>query len=170
MLLYWIGLRGCERIKGDHIGIGIDGQKWIFKNRQKTDPKSKIPLLPIPEELMKKYAEHPKCLNGDRVLPVLSNQKMNGYLKEIGDLCEITKEITFHMAKHTFTTSVTLTNGVPIESVSKMLGQLLSIMQEFLIKKLVRICRTYEQNLQSTPHLLLQMDRNATFRAIAFML
>jgi len=117
--LAYIDVKG---LRNDHIGIGIDGQKWIFKNRQKTDTKSKIPLLPIPEELMKKYADHPKCLNEDRVLPVLSNQKMNGYLKEIGDLCEITKEITFHMARHTFATSVTLTNGVPIESVSKMLG------------------------------------------------
>ncbi|MFT3795240.1 site-specific integrase [Flavobacterium sp.] len=117
--LAYVDVKG---LKQDHIGIGIDGQKWIFKNRQKTDTKSKIPLLPIPEELIKKYASHPKCLNEDRVLPVLSNQKMNGYLKEIGDLCEITKEITFHMARHTFATSVTLTNGVPIESVSKMLG------------------------------------------------
>lgn len=55
-------------------------------------------------------------------MPILSNQKMNGYLKEIGDLCDIPKEITFHMARHTFATSVTLTNGVPIETVSKMLG------------------------------------------------
>ncbi len=117
--LAYVDVKG---LRNDHIGIGIDGQKWIFKNRQKTDTKSKIPLLPIPEELIKKYADHPKCLNEDRVLPVLSNQKMNGYLKEIGDLCEITKEITFHMARHTFATSVTLTNGVPIESVSKMLG------------------------------------------------
>lgn len=117
--LAYVDVKG---LRNDHIGIGIDGQKWIFKNRQKTDTKSKIPLLPIPEELIKKYAVHPKCLNEDRVLPVLSNQKMNGYLKEIGDLCEITKEITFHMARHTFATSVTLTNGVPIESVSKMLG------------------------------------------------
>jgi len=117
--LAYVDVKG---LKNDHIGIGIDGQKWIFKNRQKTDTKSRIPLLPIPEELIKKYAAHPKCLNEDRILPVLSNQKMNGYLKEIGDLCEITKEITFHMARHTFATSVTLTNGVPIESVSKMLG------------------------------------------------
>lgn len=117
--LAYVDVKG---LKPDHIGIGIDGQKWIFKNRQKTDTKSKIPLLPIPEELIKKYSTHPKCINEDRVLPVLSNQKMNGYLKEIGDLCEITKEITFHMARHTFATSVTLSNGVPIESVSKMLG------------------------------------------------
>lgn len=117
--LAYVDVKG---LKQDHIGIGIDGQKWIFKNRQKTDTKSKIPLLPIPEELIKKYANHPKCLNEDRILPILSNQKMNGYLKEIGDMCGISKEITFHMARHTFATSVTLSNGVPIESVSKMLG------------------------------------------------
>lgn len=111
-----------QALESDHIGIGIDGQKWIFKNRLKTDTKSKIPLLPIAEEIIAKYSNHPKCVNESRILPVLSNQKMNGYLKEIGDLCEVTKEITFHMARHTFATSITLTNGVPIESVSKMLG------------------------------------------------
>lgn len=117
--LAYVDVKGLNQ---NHIGLGIDGQKWIFKNRQKTNTKSKIPLLAIPEEIIKKYATHPKCLNEDRVLPVLSNQKMNGYLKEIGDLCEITKDITFHMARHTFATSVTLANGVPIESVGKMLG------------------------------------------------
>jgi site-specific recombinase XerD len=117
--LAYIDVKG---LKKDHIGIGIDGEKWIFKNRQKTDTKSKIPLLPIAEEIIQKYANHPKCINEDAILPILSNQKMNGYLKEIGDLCDIAKEITFHMARHTFATSVTLTNGVPIETVSKMLG------------------------------------------------
>ncbi|MCL9809813.1 site-specific integrase [Flavobacterium luminosum] len=111
-----------QQLRKDHLGIGIDGNKWIFKNRQKTDTRSKIPLLPIAEELIQKYSDHPKCINEDRILPVLSNQKMNSYLKEIGDVCGIQKEITFHMARHSFATSVTLTNGVPIESVSKMLG------------------------------------------------
>lgn len=111
-----------KQLRKDHIGIGIDGNRWIFKNRQKTDTQSKIPLLPIAENLIEKYSKHPKCLNEDRILPVLTNQKMNSYLKEIGDVCGIQKEITFHMARHTFATSVTLTNGVPIESVSKMLG------------------------------------------------
>jgi len=68
------------------------------------------------------YAEHPKCINVDRLLPVLSNQKTNSYLKEIADVCGINKELTFHIARHTFATTITLTNGVPIESVSKMLG------------------------------------------------
>jgi site-specific recombinase XerD len=117
--LAYIDVKG---LKKDHIGIGIDGEKWIFKNRQKTDTKSKIPVLPIASEIIEKYSNHPKCLNEDCILPILSNQKMNGYLKEIGDLCTIQKDITFHMARHTFATSITLTNGVPIETVSKMLG------------------------------------------------
>jgi integrase len=117
--LAYVDVKGLKR---DHIGIGIDGEKWIFKNRQKTDTKSKIPVLPIAAEIMKKYENHPRCLNDDTILPILTNQKMNGYLKEVGDLCDISKEITFHMARHTFATSVTLTNGVPIETVSKMLG------------------------------------------------
>lgn len=111
-----------KQLTNDHIGIGIDGNKWIFKNRQKTDISSKIPLLPIPEQIMAKYASHPKCLNEETILPVLSNQKMNSYLKEIGDVCGIKTELTFHLARHSFATSITLTNGVPIESVSKMLG------------------------------------------------
>lgn len=117
--LAYVDVKG---LKKDHIAIGIDGEKWIFKNRQKTDTKSKIPVLPIAQEIIQKYTNHPKCLNEDSILPILTNQKMNAYLKEIGDLCDISKEITFHMARHTFATSVTLTNGVPIETVSKMLG------------------------------------------------
>ncbi|MFV8336511.1 site-specific integrase [Flavobacterium sp. RSP29] len=117
--LAYVDVKG---LKKDYIAIGIDGEKWIFKNRQKTDTKSKIPVLPIAQEIILKYANHPKCLNEDSILPILTNQKMNSYLKEIGDICDIPKEITFHMARHTFATSVTLTNGVPIETVSKMLG------------------------------------------------
>jgi site-specific recombinase XerD len=117
--LAYVDVKG---LKKDHIAIGIDGEKWIFKNRQKTDTKSKIPVLPVAQEIIQKYENHPRCLNEDAILPILTNQKMNSYLKEIGDLCDISKEITFHMARHTFATSVTLTNGVPIETVSKMLG------------------------------------------------
>ncbi|MFV5701756.1 tyrosine-type recombinase/integrase [Flavobacterium sp. XS2P12] len=105
-----------------NISMGIDGGKWIFTHRQKTETASRIPLLPIPEELILKYANHPQCINEDKLLPVLSNQKMNSYLKEIADVCGIKKDLTFHIARHTFATTVTLTNGVPMESVSKMLG------------------------------------------------
>ena len=106
----------------DNISLGIDGDKWIFKNRQKTETASKIPLLPVAYEIINKYAEHPVCKNENRLLPILSNQKMNAYIKEIADVCEINKDLTFHIARHTFATTVTLSNGVPLETVSKMLG------------------------------------------------
>ena len=111
-----------KQLKKSNISIGIDGDKWIFKSRQKTDVNSKIPILPPALEILDKYKEHPKCLNEGFLLPILSNQKMNAYLKEIADICGINKELTFHIARHTFATTVTLSNGVPIETVSKMLG------------------------------------------------
>lgn len=111
-----------KQLSSLNINIGIDGFKWIFTNRQKTDTKSNIPLLPMAEEIIAKYKDHPQCINQGKLLPILSNQKMNAYLKELADMCGIQKELTFHIARHTFATSVTLTNGVPIESVSKMLG------------------------------------------------
>jgi site-specific recombinase XerD len=110
------------KLKRSEIIEGIDKEKWVMIKRQKTDSPSRIPLLPIALGILEKYNHHPQCINRDRLLPVLSNQKMNSYLKEIADLCGIGKSITFHLARHTFATTVTLTNGVPIESVSKMLG------------------------------------------------
>ena len=105
-----------------NIIIGIDGEKWISTHRQKTESASKIPILAVTQQIIDKYQNHPQCLSNNKLLPILSNQKMNAYLKELADLCNINKELTFHIARHTFATTVTLTNGVPIESVSKMLG------------------------------------------------
>jgi site-specific recombinase XerD len=111
-----------KNLTKSHISIGIDGEKWIFTHRQKTESASKIPILPVTQMIIDKYVEHPQCNNQDKLLPILTNQKMNAYLKEIAGVCEIEKELTFHIARHTFATTITLTNGVPIESVSKMLG------------------------------------------------
>lgn len=111
-----------KQLSQDNIVLGIDGDKWINKNRQKTDTNSKIPLLPTAQYIVDKYENHPVCKNKGNLLPILSNQKMNAYLKEIADVCRINKELTFHIARHTFATTVTLSNGVPIETVSKMLG------------------------------------------------
>jgi site-specific recombinase XerD len=111
-----------KKLSRAEVAIGIDGNSWIFTHRQKTETSSRIPLLPKALEILGKYANHPQCLNEGKLLPVLSNQKMNSYLKEIADLCGISKNLTTHTARHTFATTVTLTNGVPIESVSKMLG------------------------------------------------
>ncbi|MCX8526317.1 site-specific integrase [Chryseobacterium formosus] len=111
-----------KKLSKSHINLGIDGDKWIFTNRQKTSTSTRVPLLPLAQELILKYEDHPECVNLNVLFPVLSNQKMNSYLKEIANVCGINKELTFHIARHTFATTVTLSNGVPIESVSKMLG------------------------------------------------
>ncbi len=111
-----------QKLKRSEISTGIDGGKWIFTRRQKTDTASRIPLLPMAQQLLEKYSEHPLCRDKDKAFPILSNQKMNQYLKEIADACQIGKYLTFHIARHTFATTITLSNGVPIETVSKMLG------------------------------------------------
>ncbi len=111
-----------KKLSTNDVVIGIDSQNWIKTKRTKTDTRSNIPILPIPQAIINKYKASQASLDTDLLLPVLSNQKMNAYLKEIADICGINKNLTFHLARHTFATSVTLTNGVPIESVSKMLG------------------------------------------------
>lgn len=111
-----------KKLRRSEIAQGIDGNFWIFTHRQKTDTPSRIPLLPPARAIIEKYRDLPPCCDSGHVLPVLSNQKMNAYLREIADVCGIARNLTFHIARHTFATTVTLSNGVPIESVSKMLG------------------------------------------------
>jgi len=111
-----------NKLKRNEIVKGLDGEMWIFTKRKKTDTPSRIPLLPSALTLLDKYTDHPVCSNLGKALPVSTNQKMNAYLKEIAGICGIDKPLTFHIARHTFATTVTLSNGVPIESVSKMLG------------------------------------------------
>jgi site-specific recombinase XerD len=120
----YTGLAYCDvaKLTKANVVIGVDGDRWIFTNRSKTNTASKIPLLPISNSIVNKYADHPVTSRSGKLLPVMSNQRMNSYLKELADLCAITKGLTFHCARHTFATTVTLTNGVPIETVSKMLG------------------------------------------------
>jgi len=111
-----------QQLKQEHIIIGVNGDRWIKMPRKKTKAISSIPLLPPAEEIIHKYSEHPYVLDGKGVLPVLTNQKSNAYLKEIADVCGINKHLTTHLARHTFATTVTLANGVSISTVSKMLG------------------------------------------------
>ena len=103
----------------DKIRRAFDGHLWIMTKRQKTDVNSNIRLLDIPMEILEKYKGKQK--NG-KVLPVISNQKINDYLEEIGDICGIEKKFTFHVARHTFASTVALGNDVPMESVQCMLG------------------------------------------------
>ena len=111
-----------KKLQKNEIVTGVDGELWIHTRRQKTNISSRIPLLLPAIEILKKYNEHPKCVVDGVLLPVLSNQKMNAYLKEIVEICGIGKNLTYHIARHTFATTVTLMNDVPIETVSKMLG------------------------------------------------
>ncbi|MEL4456696.1 site-specific integrase [Lutimonas vermicola] len=104
------------------IVIGMNGEKAIHIKRKKTNTVSKIPLLPYAETIINKYQNNPTVLNSGTLLPVKSNQKLNAYLKELTDLCGIIKNITFHTARHTFATTITMANGVSTESISKMLG------------------------------------------------
>ncbi|MBC3541388.1 site-specific integrase [Rufibacter sediminis] len=111
-----------KQLTKDNLGIGVDGKEWIFRDRQKTDVNSCIPLLVPAKRILQQYENHPKVLKSGCLLPVPSNQKFNAYLKEIADLCGITKNLTVHLGRHTFATTVALQNGVPLETVSKMLG------------------------------------------------
>ena len=102
--------------------IGLDGNYWLSTNRQKTGTKEKVPLLPIALDIIDRYKDHDYCVQFNKLLPVNSNQRYNNYLKELADVCGINKHLTSHIARHTFATTVTLANGVPIETVSAMLG------------------------------------------------
>jgi site-specific recombinase XerD len=106
----------------DSLSIGIDGNNWIIYEREKTGVRAPIPLMNQAQAIVDKYKDDPECSVNNKLLPVKSNQKLNEYLSEIADLCEIDKHITMHLGRHTFATTFTLSNGVPIETVSTMLG------------------------------------------------
>ena len=115
------GLAYCDAqaLTPEHIITGPNNSHWIRTHRKKTSTPVDVPLLEIPLQILAKYEG---CNANGKLLPIPTNQKCNDYLKEIAALCGIEKRLTFHLARHTFATTVTLTNGVPIESVSKMLG------------------------------------------------
>jgi integrase len=109
-------------LKPENIVLGIDGRYWIYSTRIKTNSVLKIPLFTKALDIINKYRQSPKAINEGTIFYRISNQKLNAYLKEIAKALHINKNITFHVARHTFATSVTLSNGMPIETVSKLLG------------------------------------------------
>lgn len=111
-----------EALEQDAVSIGIDSEKWIRAKRIKTNTAENVMLLDIPLAIIEKHKTHPYCMNKNKLLPVISNQKYNAYLKEIATICNINKNLTSHMARHTFATTITLANGISLESVSAMLG------------------------------------------------
>jgi integrase len=120
----YTGLAYCDTFNLTKKNLVTDdtGIVWIKTARIKTGSPVNVPLLPRASEILDKYKSHSRTDESNCILPVLSNQKMNAYLKEIADLCGIEKRLSCHLARHTFATTVTLANGISIESVSKMLG------------------------------------------------
>lgn len=111
-----------KNLTPESLSIGIDGKNWIIYHRGKTGIRASIPMLLPAMEIIEKYRFDPECNADKKLLPVISNQKLNAYLSEIAGICDINKKLTTHVARHTFATTVTLSQGVPIETVSKMLG------------------------------------------------
>lgn len=99
-----------------------NGQLWLRTSRTKTKTPVNVPVLPPVMKIVERYKAHPRCLHTGQLVPYSSNQTLNQYLKEIGDACQIPFDLHFYVARHSFATSVTLQNGVSMESVSKMLG------------------------------------------------
>lgn len=112
----------ATNLSPDNIVIGMDGNKWAKTNRQKTGMPELVPLLPPALEIIEKYKDHPYCIANNKLLPILSNQKYNKNLKEIATYARIKKNLTTHIARHTFATTILLDNDVPLETTSKLLG------------------------------------------------
>lgn len=120
----WTGLAFIDvsELKEEHIIADNDGNLWIRKERHKTGIMCNVPLLDVPLRIIEKYKDHPLCQKRGILLPVLSNQKMNSYLKEIADCCGIKKKLSTHTGRHTFCSVVTLANNVSLENIAKMVG------------------------------------------------
>ena len=138
----------------DQLVKGMDGKDWIYTKRAKTNESVKIPLLKTARELLHKYLNKGPRENNE-IFPVVSNQKMNTYLKEIIKAAGIRKKITFHSARHTFATTVTLSNGVPIETVSKLLGHTklsttqiyARVLENKLSSDMIQLDKTFEEKI-----------------------
>lgn len=111
----------ADHLRREHLSTDEQGTQWIHKPREKTAVMSRIPLLPYPIKLLDKYANDPELQVKGKLLPVPSNQKMNSYLKEIAAICNIGKNLTTHVARHTFA-CLAIEYRMPIDIIAKILG------------------------------------------------
>ncbi len=140
-----------KSLKREHLSTDKNGITWIHKKRTKTDQMSTIFMIEAAKKLMAKYENNPELIEKSAVMPVLTNQKMNAYLKEIGTICNINKSISTHTARHTFATTVALENNIPLEVVSKILGhsstkmtqRYARITEELIKKNMTKIANLY---------------------------
>jgi integrase len=144
-----------KELTSENIQLGVDNNKWIIKKRKKTSIVSKIPLLNPPARIIEKYKDYPRTSINTSLLPVPSNQKMNAYLKEIGDVTGIMKVLTTHTARRTFATTIMLHNGVNMEAVSKMLGHT----SLFMTRKYAKVDEYYiAQETEKIRNIFNEMD------------
>lgn len=111
-----------QSLSEDDIVRGLDGYRWLKIKRRKTKNVCDIPLLPVAEKIIEKYKNHPSVIVSGKLLPVLSNQKMNLYLKAIKSICGIKKNLHFHMSRHSYGSSIAAANKLPIEAIMKIMG------------------------------------------------
>ncbi len=104
------------------VKVGVNGEKWLMKDRGKTGVKEMVPVMPVVEEIIRKYDRHPCSIIENRLLPVNSNARHNGYLKEIAVICGIKSDLNTHLARHSFADMMLNVFGFSLEEVSKMLG------------------------------------------------
>lgn len=110
------------KLTSTDIKVGNDGKRWIYIFRTKTDSLSQIPLLPVAESILEKYHSHSKVVVTGRLLPVVTNQVYNRYLKTIFSIAGIKKNASSHVGRHTFATTILLSKGISLETISRLLG------------------------------------------------
>lgn len=127
------------------LNIGLKQESWIIKERGKTGVPEMVPVMPIVEEIIEKYKNHPCRTVLGRLLPVNSNARYNGYLKELAVLCGLDRELNTHLARHTFADMMLNVMGFSLEEVSKMLGhRSIRTTQRYAKVKKNKISNTWE--------------------------
>jgi site-specific recombinase XerD len=141
--------------------VGQNNERWLAKHRGKTDVYEIVPMLPLIEQLIERYKEHPKCVLRGVLMPINSNTRYNGYLKEIAEICGIKRNLTTHLARHTFA-DIMLNLGMPLEDVGKMLGHR-------SIRTTQRYCRVSIKRLQKNfnEHIRPVLNLNTTMKILS---
>ncbi|WP_052495944.1 site-specific integrase [Pedobacter lusitanus] len=134
----------------DHIiHVGVNGERWLIKKRGKTDVFEMVPILPIIEELIKKYENHPCRILHTRLIPIFSNANYNGYLKEIAAICGINRELKTHLARHTFADIIINVLGMDLEDLMRMLGHKnIRTTQRYVKIRKIRISRNIGKTMK----------------------
>lgn len=141
-----------------NLQTSFDGHLWIITRRQKTNTDSSIRLLEVPKRIIEKYKGYSR---DNRIFPVPSNSSCNAILKKIAKQCGINKRLTYHVSRHTFSTTVTLSQGVPIETVSRMLGHT-NIKTTQIYAKITK--EKISQDMEILSHKLESLEKQITER------